>query len=177
MGKSWGNPKKIHTEKAITGDDVFWPPSMEVNWIVKASLCLGLSLQSTKLPSTLVLRLSKMDDLLYCGYTDNSLETLSTKHLDLLLSYKIGVKQNSSSDWKEKILYICFLSCPLFYFYHYIYSIGNAKQRGQCQVLLSCSLLTSVFWLEWWSASGNLNCYANTAITSFLHAEYLTQLC
>ena len=66
--RAGGNPKKIHTEKAISSNDVFWPSSMEVNWIVKASQCLGLTLQSTKLPppTTLVLRLSKMDDLL--GY-------------------------------------------------------------------------------------------------------------
>lgn len=52
----------------------------------------------------------------------------------------------------------------------------DAKLRGLCQVLFSCSLLTSVLWLKWSSASGNWNWYDKKALISFLHVKYLTPL-
>lgn len=60
---------------------------MEVNWIVKASRCLWALSPIFKAATTLVLWLSKADDLLYGGYQDDSLETLSTEHLYLVFSW------------------------------------------------------------------------------------------
>ncbi len=120
---------------------------MEVNWIVKATQCLGLSFQSTKLSSlsTHVSRHSKMDDLFYYSYLDNTLKTLSTKHLELFFSCGTGVKESFSSDRKKKIIISLHINAILWllliqcFVGHCIYLIANAKWEGQRQVLLSCS--------------------------------------
>lgn len=41
----------IQWEKAVSGNDLFWPAPMKANWIVKAGRCLGLSVQSATQPS------------------------------------------------------------------------------------------------------------------------------
>lgn len=82
-----------------------------------------------------------MDCVVYCGNPDNSLETLSAKHLDLLFSYKNGVRQKSGNFSPDK----CSVMIASYHLFYDHILVGNTKQIGQCQVFLSSSLLTSMF--------------------------------
>lgn len=81
--------KKIQTEQTVSGNDVFWPLSIKVNWIVKVTQNLRLTLRTAKLPLILTTVLKR--------YQLNILSFFN----------KTGVKQNSSSNRKRLYIIQC----------------------------------------------------------------------
>ncbi len=143
---------------------------MEVNWIVKANQCLGLSLQSTKLPlpSTLVLRLSKW---MICYIV--AIQTIVWKHyqLNILISCfpmklvwnRIPPQTEQGKDvFSPDTCTIMVASYPVFCFI--ITFIQKEMQNAGGNVKCFClAPLTSVLLLEWWNASGKFQ-EAETAL-------------